>query len=122
MVLYIRAEHIDVVSSLEVETCLTALTRFLARRGKPTTNFSDNETNIVGAAEEIRDCLNAWNKSDIENSLAQKDIKWNFNPPGAAHFGGIWERLVRCCKKAMIAVLDGQSLTDDVLIATIVMP
>ena len=64
----------------------------------------------------MRDCINAWNKSDIEKSLAQKDIKWKFNPPGAPHFGGIWERLVRSCKKAMKAVLDGRSLTDDVLI------
>ena len=72
----------------------------------------------MGAAKEMRDCINAWNLSDIEMSLAQKDIKWKFNPPGAPHFGGIWERLVRSCKKAMIAVLDGRSLTDDVLITT----
>ena len=113
-----RAVHIEVVPSLEAETCLTAITRFIARRGKPATILSDNGTNFVGAAKEMRDCINAWNQSDIETSLAQKDIKWKFNPPGAPHFGGIWERLVRSCKKAMIAVLDGRSLTDDVLITT----
>ena len=113
-----RAVHIEVVQSLEAETCLTAITRFIARRGKPATILSDNGTNFVGAAKEMRDCINAWNQSDIETSLAQKDIKWKFNPPGAPHFGGIWERLVRSCKKAMIAVLDGRSLTDDVLITT----
>ena len=79
--------------------------------------MSDNGTNFVGAAKEMRDCINAWNQSDIENSLAQKEIKWKFNPPGAPHFAGIWERLVRSCKKAMI-VLDGRFLTDDVLITT----
>ena len=113
-----RAVHIEVVPSLEAETCLTAITRFIARRGKPATILSDNRTNFVGAAKEMRDCINAWNLSDIEMSLAQKDIKWNFNPPGAPHFGGIWERLVRSCREAMIAVLDGRSLTDDVLITT----
>ena len=112
-----RAVHIEVVS-LEAETCLTAITRFLSRRGKPSTNLSDNGTNSVGAAKEMRDCINAWNQSEIEMSLAQKDIKWNFNPPEAPHFGGIWERFVRSCEKAMIAVLDGRSLTDDVLITT----
>ena len=113
-----RAVHIEVVPSLETETCLTAITRFIARRGRPATILSDNGTNFVGAAKEMRYCINAWNQSDLETSLAQKDIKWKFNPPGAPHFGGIWERLVRSCKKAMIAVLDGRSLTDDVLITT----
>ena len=109
-----RAVHIEVVPSLEAESCLTAITLFIARRGKPATIFSDNGTNFVGAAKEMRDCINAWNQSDLETSLAQKDIRWKFNPPGAPHFGGIWERLVRSCKKAMIAVLDGRSLTDDI--------
>ena len=65
------------------------------------------------------DCINAWNQFDFEKTSAQKDIKWNFNPPGAPHFGGFWDHLVRSCKKAMIAVLDGQSVTDDVLIRTL---
>ena len=113
-----RAVHIEVVPSLEAETCLTAITLFIARKGKPATILSDNGTNFVGAAKEMRDCINAWNLSDIEMSLAQKDIKWKLNTPRAPHFGGIWARLVRSCKKAMIAVLDGRSLTDDVLITT----
>ena len=71
-----RAVHIEVVPSFESETCLTAITHFIARRGKPATILSDNGTDFVGAAKEIRDCINAWNQSDIEKSLAQKDIKW----------------------------------------------
>ena len=113
-----RAVHFEVFPSLEAETSLTAITRFIARRGKPATILSDNGTNFVSAANEMRDCINAWNQSDIETSQAQKDIKWKFNPLGAPHFGGIWERLVRSCKKAIVAVLDGRSLTDDVLITT----
>ena len=54
-----RAVHIEVVPSLEAETCLTAITRFIARRGKPSTILSDNGTNFVGAAKEMRDCINA---------------------------------------------------------------
>ena len=40
------------------------------------------------------------------------------NPPGAHHFGGVWERLVKTCKKAMVAVLDGRSMSDEVITTT----
>ena len=43
------------VPSLEAETCLTALTRFIARRGKPASILRDNRTNSVGAAKEMSD-------------------------------------------------------------------
>ena len=109
---------IEVVPTLKAETCLTAITRFIARRGKPATILSDNETNFVSAAKEMTDCINAWNQSGIEKSLAEKDIKCKFNHPGVPQFGGIWERLVRSCKKASVAVLEGRSLTDDVLTTT----
>ena len=82
-----RAVHIDVVPALEAETCLTDITQFIARRGKPATILSENRTNFVGAAKKMRDCINAWNQSDFEKSSAQKDTKWKFNPPGALHFG-----------------------------------
>ena len=41
-----------------------------------------------------------------------------FNPPAAPHFEGVWERLVRSCKKAMYAVLGNRSVTEDVLSTT----
>ena len=62
--------------------------------------------------------MDEWDKAKIESDLAQKKIVWKFNPPGAPHFGGIWERLVQSCKKVMIAILDNRSLTDEVLSTT----
>ena len=59
-----------------------------------------------------------WDKAKIESDLAQKKIVWKFNPPGAPHFGGIWEGLVQSCKKVMIAILDNRSFTDEVLSTT----
>ena len=99
-----RAVHIEVAQSCDTESCLTAETRFIARRGYPSTIISDNGTNFVGAANELKAFMNEWDKAKIESDLAQKKIVWKFNHPGALHFGGIWERLVQKCKKVMIAI------------------
>ena len=47
--------------------------------------------------------------------MAQKRIKWKFKPPGAQHFGAVWEPMVRSCKKAMVAKVGNRTLTVDVL-------
>ena len=113
-----RAVHIEVAQSLDTESCLAVVTIFIARRGYPNTIISDNGANFVGAANELKAFMNEWDKSKIESVLAQKNIVWKFNPPGAPHFGGIWERLVQSCKRVMIAILDNRSFTDEVLSTT----
>ena len=89
-----KAVHIEVAESLDIESCLAAVTRFIARRGYPNTIISDNGINFYGAANELRAVTNEWDKAKMECDLAQKRIVWKFNPPGAPRFGGIWERLV----------------------------
>ena len=113
-----RAVHIEVVRSLDTDSCLVTLNRFIVRRGKPTTIISDNGTNCVGSARELKEYINSWTQAQITSELAQKHITWKYNPPGAPHFGGVWERLVRSCKKAMMAILGNRSLTDESLTTT----
>ena len=114
-----RAVHIEVVNGLDTDACMMAITRFMARRGKPLKIISDNGTNFVGAAREFKECFGEWNQDAISEILAkQRRVVWQFNPPGALHFGGIWERLVRSCKKSMIAILGSRRLTLPVLTTT----
>ena len=63
--------------------------RFLSRRGKPAMIWSDNGTNFIGAETELRESIEKWNIVKIAAELAHKGIKWTFNPPSAAHQGGI---------------------------------
>ena len=100
-----RAVHIEMVRSLGTFSCLLDITRFSARHGKPMTIINDNGTNFVGSARKLKEYINSWNQDQITSELAQMHIVWKFNPPGAPHFEGVWERLVRSCKKAMMAIL-----------------
>ena len=49
-----RAVHIEVVRTLDTDSCLVAIKRFIPRRGKPTTIISENGTNFVGSARELK--------------------------------------------------------------------
>ena len=93
-----RAEHIEVVRSLDTDSCLVATNRFIDRRGKPTTIISDNGTNFVGSARELKEYINSWNQDQITSELAQKHIIWKFNPPGhliLGVFGNSWSEVAR---------------------------
>ena len=54
-----RAIHIEVVRSLDTNSCLVAINRFIARRGKPATIISDNGRNFVGSARELKEYINS---------------------------------------------------------------
>ena len=53
-----RAVYIEVAQSLDTESCLATVTRFIARRGYPSTIISDNGTNFVGAANDLKVFMN----------------------------------------------------------------
>ncbi|KAK2919176.1 hypothetical protein Q8A73_003547 [Channa argus] len=108
-----RAGHIEVAASLDTDSFINALRRFIARRGQVVEIHSDNGTNFVGAERELKRSLEEWNMSKIENRLTQSGIKWMFNPPSASHFGGVWERLIRSVRKVLSATLKDQHLDEE---------
>ncbi|GFU92698.1 integrase catalytic domain-containing protein [Trichonephila clavipes] len=86
-----RAIHLELVSSLSTECFMLSLRRFIARRTRPETIYTDNGTNFVGTNSELKNL--DWDKIMKETDI--KPIKWKFNPPTAAWWGGWWERLVQ---------------------------
>jgi hypothetical protein len=50
-----KAVHIEVVTSLTTEAFLAALRRFIARRGKPRTIYSDNGNNFQSASTQLHE-------------------------------------------------------------------
>ena len=113
--LAVTAVHIEVVHSLDTDGFINALRRFVSLRGCPTTIFSDNGTNFRAGEKELRESLSEWNQTTIYDFLRQKKIIWKFNPPGASHMGGAWERIIRSIRKILKALLGQQLVTDEML-------
>ena len=44
-----RAVHVEIAHSMDANTCVMGIERFIARRGMPSVIWSDNGTNFVGA-------------------------------------------------------------------------
>ena len=84
-----RAVHLDLVGGLSTDSFLLALIRFMARRGKPKTIWTDNGTNFIGAERELSILLKDLNQAKIENSLINKGVTWKFNPPSSPWMWGL---------------------------------
>ena len=113
--LVVRAVHIEVVNSLDTDSFINALRRFINLRGCPTTVYSDNGTNFQAGERELRELLSEWNQESIHKFLHQKNITWKFNPPAASHMGGAWERTIRSICKILRALLGQQLVSDEML-------
>ena len=113
--LAIRAVHIEVTFSLETDSFINALQRFISRRGQPHIIRSDNGTNLVGAERELKAAVKEWNSSKMQEFMRQEQIDWKFNPPTASHMGGVWERQIRTTRKILSALMNQQPLTDETL-------
>ena len=110
-----RAVHLKLAHSLSTDSFISALRRFVGRRGCVSHFYSDNGTNFVGADKELRKALKDWNQHRIAACLQQKEIDWHFNTLTASHFGGVWERLIRSVRKVLGSIAGQAVFTDESL-------
>ena len=107
-----RAIHIECVNSLETNAFLSALTRFICRRGKPDKIYSDNGTNFRGAQEELKTVVTSLNDSTCSYA-EKKGLKWHFHPPQGSHHGGHYERLIRSIRETLLGITTEQEMSED---------
>lgn len=96
-----KAIHLEAVSDLTSTGFIAALKRFGSRRGFPRVMHSDNGTNFGGAnkflttqTKQERERTN----HEIAKFSTDNSMEWDFNPPAAPHFGGLWEAGVKSVK------------------------
>ncbi|GFY08071.1 integrase catalytic domain-containing protein [Trichonephila clavipes] len=110
-----RTVHLELVSSLSTECFILALRWFIAKRGRPTTIYSDNGKNLVGTSNLLQKI--DWEK--IENFASEKRISWKFSPPAAPWWGGSWERLIGLLKSILRKVLGKACLSEEELVTVL---
>lgn len=118
--LTVRAIHLEVVHSLSSDSCILAIRRFISRRGAPAEIFSDNGTSFVGANKQLQQEIAARDQV-LATTFTNTNTRWAFNPPGAPHMGGVWERLVRSVKCAVGTIIDAPRRPNDEALQTILL-
>ncbi|XP_024874739.1 uncharacterized protein LOC112456441 [Temnothorax curvispinosus] len=110
----VKATHLELVGDCTTSAFVAAFDRFCARRGVPSDMYSDNATTFHGAHREISA---AWKRAvcdpNFQNRTATQGVRWNFIPPSAPHFGGLWEACVRSVKFHMKRVIGAHTLTSE---------
>ena len=105
-----RANHVEIVSSMDTSAFLLALRRFFAVRGTCISIRSDQGSNFIGAINQSVDL------ELLQRSLVSKGVRWKLNPPLSSNYGGIWERKIGAIKSvfnATLATLGRHTLSRD---------
>ncbi|XP_062714171.1 uncharacterized protein LOC134290954 [Aedes albopictus] len=112
-----KAMHLGLSTDLSTASFISVLRRFIGHRGIPAEIHSDNAKNFSGARNELKALYyllnDPANNFTITKELSQQGIKWQFIPPRAPNFGGLWEAAVRSVKTALKKEIGLQQLSYD---------
>ncbi|GBM60180.1 hypothetical protein AVEN_273496-1 [Araneus ventricosus] len=100
------AIHLELVTSLTTDKFLFSLRRFIARRGRPSIIYTDNDSNFKRSNQAFNKV--DWNKIKDDTSVSR--IQWKFIPPSSPWWGGFWERLIGLLKTILRKFLGKASL------------
>ena len=116
----LRAIHLEIANSLETNSFINALRRFISRRGPIRQLRSDQGTNFVGACRELKQALAEMEQQKIKTKLLEEQCDWfsfKMNVPAASHMRGVWERQIKSVRNVFSSLLqdDGRQLNDESL-------
>ena len=89
----VKAVHLELVTNLSTESFIACFRRFVARRGKPSSIWSDHGTNFVGANRVLKELYAFIRSTKTEEAISDfwstQGITWHFIPEQAPNFGGL---------------------------------
>ncbi|CAH2100706.1 unnamed protein product [Euphydryas editha] len=89
-----RAIHLEAVTDLTAQAFIASFRIFVARKGPCLHLWSDNGTNFIGAAKELKTLFKRGKANiteEIAELLANDGTTWHFIPPRMPNYGGLWE-------------------------------
>ena len=107
-----RVIHLELTLALTVDSFLLAFRRFVARRGLPSTIWSDNAKTFKAASKEIQRIVRS---PEVAKYLSTNRVTWKFIVERAPWWGGFWERMVCSVKRCLRKTIGRSSLSHDEL-------
>ena len=62
----------------------------------------------------MRESQQKINQDELIDKINIPSINWSFNPPGASHFRGAWERLIQSVKKTLYGIRFARNPSDEI--------
>ncbi len=96
--------HVEVTDAYSTDSFLLAVRRFMAIHGAPSRFQSDQGTQLVAAAKQIR----TWDWSKVHSEVGTRGAEWHLVPTGAQHFNGQAERMIGLLKPCLEQAVAGR--------------
>ncbi|XP_062714127.1 uncharacterized protein LOC134290914 [Aedes albopictus] len=110
-----KAVHIEMVYSLSSDSFVSALKRFVSRRGRVSDVYCDNARTFVGANRQLQEHKQQFDaihrSTGLAESCSEAGINFHFNPARSPHFGGLWEAAVKIFKHHLYRIMKTTLLT-----------
>ena len=84
--LAVTSVYLEMAYGLDTGSFLNASFHMTNRRGLPERMMSDNGSNFVVAERELRELVGQLDQNRITSAIANRGVKWNFNPPSGSPF------------------------------------
>ena len=111
-----RNIHLELLQSMEAETFLMCLRRFVSRRGIPSLIVSDNTQNFKTSKNILKEIFDS---EKVRSYLLQKKIDWDFIQAKSPWWGGFYERLIQVVKRVLRKLLGNARLSYEELLTVL---
>ncbi|XP_028403379.1 uncharacterized protein LOC114526078 [Dendronephthya gigantea] len=105
-----RAVHLEVTKCQTADEFKSKLNAFITRRTRPKRIISDNASTFQSTASWVRKIRKS---ESLQDHLAQREIRWQFNLSKSPWWGGMYERLIKEIKKTLYKTMGRSHLYYD---------